>query len=159
DKIISDYSRFIESIGPAKETFEISSDVGVSFEGKKGTMITIPPGAFRYSNGQRVRGEVTIGLTEFSSNADLIAKRLSTISGGNLLVTNGAVDITASKNGTAVYLRGSTEITLSFPKTSNDRFYTFYGERLADSSMDWSLDEELWNRQPSAMGVTVSEDG
>ena len=153
------YQEFVNHIAPKKETFEIPTGQTIKIEGKKGTLITIPPNSFQYKNGKPVTGSVKVELTEYYTFSDFISHRLSTIADGNLLTTNGMVNIKATKDTTEVFLKDTSEIELAFPKSSNERFYTFYGEQLEDGRMNWKLDEKLWERKQHDIGVIPSEDG
>jgi|GEM_PF-3819771 len=153
------YQEFINHITPKKEIFVIPVTQPIRIEGRKGTLITIPQNAFQYKDGKSVTGNVKIELTEYYTFSDFISNRLSTIADGNLLTTNGMVNIKAMKDTTEIFLKDTTEIELAFPKSSDERFFTFYGDTLADGRMNWKLDEKLWERKQHDIGVIPSEDG
>jgi len=156
------YQQFMKSIKPAKEVFNIPTNAGVVVEGKKGTVISFPQNAFTYSNGKTVDGNVHVELTEYYSMTDFFSDRLSTVSNGNLLTSGGMIFIKVLKDTNELILKEGADIEIAFPKSFDKQFYTFYGERLPDGSMNWQSDKRqlAGNKQKSQeMGITISDDG
>ncbi|MFH2144153.1 MAG: OmpA family protein [Bacteroidota bacterium] len=154
------YNDFINSIKPQLQNFNVPTDVEVVIEGKKGALITIPKNAFVSQNDVPVSGEVKIVLTEYYNISDFISDKLSTVSNGNLLKSAGMIDIQAFKNNQEVKLKEGVDIELAFPKNTDERFYTFYGERMEDGRMNWISDKrQLAKNNNSEIGATIGLDG
>jgi hypothetical protein len=156
------YEHFLNTIKPQKEVFEIPSNSDITLEGKKGTVISFPKNAFVSADGRAIEGNVKIELTEFYSITDFFSDKLSTTSNGNLLTSGGMVYLKVMKDTTEITLKKGVDIEIAFPKAYEKRYYTFYGERLADGSINWQSDKRQLaeNReQPEDLGATFSDDG
>lgn len=157
---IKTYPELIKHLAPAPESFDIPADRAITIKGKKGTVIKIPENAFRDANGEPLSGTVKMEVTEYYSKSDLFSRRLSTISGGNLLVSGGVVDIKATKDGEEVFLDKGSTVELDFPKYNpRDTFEIFYGQRLPDGAMTWEPESTYWTPGEINFGVTVGADG
>jgi hypothetical protein len=157
--VFKSYEDFITHISPRSEAFDIPSNEPVDIEGKKGTLLSIPANAFVYRNGQAVKGPVRIELTEYYSMQDFISQRLSTISNGNVLTSGGMIDLKARQDTSEIFLKDGAEISLAFPRSSKEAYFTFYGERQPDGRMNWLLDKELWEKKQHDIGVIPTADG
>lgn len=157
---ITTYTEFVESIKPTKQLYLVPTDIETVIEGKRGTIITIPANSFVTKDGTIVKGNVEISLLEYYNISDFISDRLSTVSNGNLLTSAGMIDISVSKNGKDLELKNEIDIEVAFPKSSDSRFYTFYGERMEDGRMNWISDKrQLATDKPKDWSVTIGEDG
>jgi hypothetical protein len=144
EKKLSSYREVIKSIAPARESQVILSGETSIIKGKKGTVVTIPANAFRTRNGKPVTGPVRVEMAEYYSMSDYISEGLTTMAGGELLVSGGVVDIRAYSDTIELFLKDSMQIQLAFPRSEKRQFNTFYGERLPDGTIDWKADDELW---------------
>jgi hypothetical protein len=157
---IQTYNDFLTSIKPIKQVFNVPLKSEIILEGEKGTIIRIPEGAFNcsYENGN---DSVKIELQEYYSLLDFISDRLSTVSNGNLLTSGGMVNIEVFKEDNKISLKNGVDIELEFPKLSDKRYYTFYGERTENGGMNWVSDKRqvaISNKQEE-YGATIGLDG
>ena len=131
---------FHKRIHPETETFILDPKQDHQLEGRKGIRVRIPAGSFVDSKGREVKDAVRFELVEYTSVSDLVAGRLFTQCQGNLLISEGAVQMKAYSGKSELTLKKGTTLELDFPKSSNEKFYTFYGDRAADSSVAWRQD-------------------
>jgi hypothetical protein len=140
---LTSYHQVIESITPQKEIRAITPTQTNVIKGKKGTNVTIPANAFVDRHGNPVTGTVVVEISEYYSTADYISKGLSTISEGQLLVSGGVVDIRAYSDTTELFLKDTMKVKIDFPKSTDKKYSTFYGEPQADGSMNWKPDKKF----------------
>jgi len=146
EKEIKTFTEFVNSMKPSRQNYKFQSYSDLRIEGKKGTVIKIPANSFMLQDGKPANGELQLVLTEYYDIKDFFSEKLTTISDGNLLSSGGMVNINAYKDGKELQLYKDAEIELAFPKSGENRFFTFYGERAKDGAMNWVLDKKLYER-------------
>ncbi len=153
------YRQFLEELKPQKQVFTVYADSAIVLEGNKGTVLRIPENAFQFTNGWEVSGRFSIELTEYYSIPDYFSDRLTTISNGNLLSSGGMINLKALKNGSELVLKDNVSIEVAFPKSSDNNFKTFYGERTSEGNINWIEDSTSRDADNNEMGFTFSADG
>lgn len=157
------FSDFRKSLLPKLQKFTVSADYDIEIEGNQGTIVKIPAKSFVTKSGKEVTGVVEIRLMEFYSMKDFFSKRLSTISNGNLLTSAGMLNINAVQNGEALNLRGNKDMELAIPKSSETKFFTFYGEIQENGSMNWQPDKRQIStgnpQNTDNLGWAIAPDG
>ncbi|MCH2046813.1 MAG: OmpA family protein, partial [Saprospiraceae bacterium] len=113
------------------QTFDINGTTGGIIEGKKGTVLQIPPNSFVDPAGNLVTGPVTISLQEAYSLQDMIIQNLQTTSDGEIIETGGMIKIEAKdSNDTALALAPNTTISaaMASEQAMLENMQTFSGQ-------------------------------
>ena len=100
----------------------------IEFTAAEGTKIKIPANSLVYEEGGQVPlGDIQIEITEFYSLMDIIDNKLATISNGQLLISDGMINIEASRNGKDLRLQGGATMEVGFAeREENDGFGLYY---------------------------------
>ena len=111
-------------ISKQEEKFVINKKKDTLLSCAGGTDLFIP--AFAFNAGD----SITIKVKEFYKYSDMIANRLTTMSGSQQLISGGMMHLSAEKNGEEVELNAGSTITVYTPGISaSDSMQIFYGER------------------------------
>jgi hypothetical protein len=103
---------------------------------KQGLKLHVKTGDFETEDGQLVTGPIELTVKELVTKQQLIASDCPTASDGRLLETAGSYFIGASGNGSKLRLKPGRKMRIEFPKRG-DNMELFYGQRMADGSMNW----------------------
>jgi hypothetical protein len=105
----------------------------------RGTRLTFYPNSFKDGAGNLITtGQVCIELTEIYKTGDMIANRVTTMEGSNLLTSAGQVLIYASRNGEKVFAN-KYGIAFKQPAPSSQPMALYFGNsRNADSVVTWT---------------------
>jgi hypothetical protein len=87
-------------------------------------------------DGSAITGPVELTVKELVTPHQMIASDCPTVSDGRLLETAGSYFIGASGNGNKLRLKQGKKMRIEFPKRG-DNMELFYGQRMADGSMNW----------------------
>lgn len=136
------FSEFQSTIKPQKQEFMISLQENVVLEGEKGTIIHIKKNTLTHANGDSVRGEVKVELTEFYSVLDFYSTNLTTVSNGEVIESGGMVLLKATAAGQPLKIREGEYLDIDFPEVTASGYQTFYGDSLADGSMNWIPEQQ-----------------
>ncbi len=100
----------------------------IEFTAAEGTKIKIAGNSLVYEEGGQVPlGDIQIEITEFYSMADIIDNKLSTTFNGQLLISDGMINIEATRNGKQLRLQGGATMEVGFAdREENDGFGLFY---------------------------------
>jgi hypothetical protein len=107
------------------QPYRVSIDPGENneFEGPQGTVIRIPGDALVDQSGNPVAGPVSVSLREFYSRRDIVLSGINTNANSQMLVTGGAIELEAEKDGQSLRLAPGTGIAAAFPaQTETDGF-------------------------------------
>jgi len=101
----------------------------IEFTAAEGTIIKIPGNSLVYmENGAVPMGDIQIEITEFYSMMDIIDNKLSTTFNGQLIISDGMINIEATRNNKQLRLKGGTTMEVGFAeREDNDGFGLFYG--------------------------------
>lgn len=105
----------------------------------RGTRLTFYPNSFKDGAGNLITsGQVCIELTEIYKTGDMIANRVTTMEGSNLLTSGGQVLIYASRGGEKVFAN-KYGIAFKQPAPSAQPMGLYLGNsRNADSVVTWT---------------------
>ena len=98
-----------------QQRFTIPAGEGRVISGKAGTRVWIGPDQFRSADGQPLRDDITIVLTEAYSYQNMLGEGLSTLSGGQLLETGGMINLQAMANGRELQLAEGRQLVIGMP--------------------------------------------
>ncbi len=146
--ISSIYSRF----KPENQIFLVPANEDVAINGTQGTIIRIPKNSFVGKNGSVVTGTVTIELKEFYKKSDALMADLHTMSGKDLLVSGGMINITAACSKEELTLKKGSEIEIEFAGKKIDGMKTFSGQE-QNGQINWV------QQNPSSESAPVSISG
>ncbi|MGK0388675.1 MAG: hypothetical protein ACI94Y_001407 [Maribacter sp.] len=155
------YDTYMDSIMPTKQIHILENGKENIIKGEKGTWIKLPENAFVDGNGEPAKGEIVVNLKEYYSKKDFVADRLSTISKGNLIKSGGMIHLEAKSMNKQLSLAKDKTIELLFPRM-DQQYFTFYGQRMDDGSIDWEKGENDTQSQSVNLDdfdVTMTLDG
>lgn len=144
-KLIGSLSEVWEALDQDRlQEFDIDPAQGNVIQGRAGTRVWIPAGAFTLADGQRPEGPITVTMKEAYDFGDMLIDGLSTHSDGQLLETGGMVYLEAEANGQALQLGTDQAMTVVLPTTQmKDGMQLFMGEQAADGSVtNWSATQQ-----------------
>lgn len=121
------------------QQFTVDTKQDNVIEGKNGTLVIIPKGAFINSKGETVTENVKVELSEALTLDDMILSNLTTTAGGKPLQTGGMVYINAF-SASGEQLKVNSEIPLSIQVPTPRRvpgMMIFDGVRDSLGNMNW----------------------
>lgn len=131
---------FYDAIKKESQAYTIPADRDTTIEGKEGTLLTIKAYTFSDDSGPIKTGSVSIKLTEFYQNDDIVAAKLSTTSDGEQLVTGGMIHLAAEKNGRPVNITRGRSVQVKMPTSNYDERMQLFAEgRQSGVGADGSL--------------------
>lgn len=119
--------------------FDVLAETDTILEGKNGTVIQIPQGAFKDENGNVVTGDVQIELAEPESLDELLLSGISSKSGGKLLESKGVFYLNASQNGEQLFINENNPIYIekAIEKGNRGDVVIFQGRKEKDGQINW----------------------
>ncbi|NRB52115.1 MAG: OmpA family protein [Saprospiraceae bacterium] len=144
-KLIGSLSEVWEALDQDRlQKFTIDAQQGNVVEGRAGTRVWIPAGAFIFADGQRPEGPITLKMREAYDFGAMLVEGLSTHSDGQLLETGGMVYLEAEADGQALQLDTDQAMAVALPtKQMKDGMQLFMGEQAADGSVtNWSATQQ-----------------
>lgn len=152
-------SYFSDNESDAKQTFTLDASTSQFFTGTNGVKIYMPANAFVYSNGTTVTGSVTIELTEVLTVSDMVKLGKTTASNGEVLVSGGQLNITATQNGNALTLAPGYALNVSVPVNSPDpQMALFTGTQNSSGDVDW-ISASVDSAQQDSIIITQDSSG
>jgi len=143
------------------QVFTFAPNRVIEFTAAEGTKIKIPANALVYANGNQPLGDVEIAIAEFYSMTDIIQNKLTTTSNGEILVSAGMINISASRNENPLRLKEGTTMEVGFAeRKDNDGFGVFYGnENSASGTVNWvpAVDPRSVDKSWGYSGVKLFE--
>ncbi|MFK7775538.1 MAG: hypothetical protein AB8F94_25575 [Saprospiraceae bacterium] len=129
-----------QDLRPEVQEFSISNNQPNKIKAAKGTEIFVPENSFVDANGNPIKGKVEVKIIEAFSLEDFITSGLVTQSNGQLLISNGMINIDASAGGQAVELQEGKELTVSMPtmEKNMEGFQMFTGD-----GQNWEVDSSM----------------
>lgn len=126
------------------QEFDIDPTKGNVIEGKAGTRVWIPEGAFIFADGRRPEGSITLKMREAYGFGDMLIDCLSTHSDGQLLETGGMVYLEANANGEKLQLGADQAMAVALPtQQMKEGMQLFMGEQAEDGSVaNWSATQQ-----------------
>jgi len=106
---------FYAAYGPQAETYRVPASKNAQIKLPAGGTIDIPAGAFAIDGEPITEGEVEVSVLDLPNRGAMALRGVNTMSGDNLLVSNGNFNIQASVNGKAVDNDLAKDITVSVP--------------------------------------------
>ena len=167
-------SNFFAKYQPPTENFTINEDQGATIIGTKGTVIRFNPNIFVDQSNNPVTGNIDIQLTELYSKGDLLLSKRPTVSGSEMLVSGGAINLVVTQNGQKLTNNTWGGVNITMPGNGNPIWgmEIFNGvsdvftnqDQNVDSTFDWTVDpDSSWvgvdsiSWQQDSMNVTFSD--
>ncbi|MEQ8909650.1 MAG: hypothetical protein RIC95_10690 [Vicingaceae bacterium] len=119
--------------------FDVSTETDTIIEGKNGTIIQVPQGAFKDENGNIVTGNVQLELAEPESLDEFLLSGISSKSGNELLESKGVFYLNASQNGKQLFINKETPIYIekAIEKGNKGDVVIFQGNKEKDGQINW----------------------
>lgn len=147
---------FEDNVTNAIQLFSVDAGTWQEFTGSNGVKVTIPANSFEYANGNIVTGTIDFELIEVLDQSSMILLNKPTTSNGEILVSGGEIKLTASQNGTTVYLADNATISIQVPTDApTGQMGLFTGIEDAEGNVEWvenTTDSSLVVVQDSAGG-------
>ena len=144
-KLIGSLSEVWEALDQDRlQEFGIDPSKDNVIQGKAGTRVWVPQGAFTFADGQQPEGPITVKMKEAYDFGDMLIDGLSTHSDGQLLETGGMVYLEAEANGQALELGAGQAISVALPTEQlQEGMQLFMGEQAVDGSVtNWSATQQ-----------------
>ncbi len=126
-------------IRPKVQTFTVDNTVPAKVVADKGTEVFIPENSFIDQNGKPVTGPVEVEIVEAFDLSDFLTSGLATMSDGQLLISNGMMNIEAKADGVPVSLKAGAELSIKMPTMSEvEGFQMFTGD-----GRNWTVDAAM----------------
>lgn len=122
---------FKNSVTPP-QIFTINSNVNSTVIGAQGTIVNIPAGSFETMGGAPVTGTVSVYLTEVYDNNQMLLNQKPTVSGTQMLLSGGAIKLSATQGGNQLVLSSSVNVQMPVSNTSvlpSSNMQLFYWDR------------------------------
>lgn len=134
--------KLFSTLASTSQVFTVTAGQTQTITGAYGTRITFRPQSFKNASGGVISsGSVKIELVEIYKPSQMIANRVTTVTGTQLLTSGGSVNIKATQNGTEV-LASSYQIEFKQPAHSENPMALFKGGPLSadDPTIIWGSD-------------------
>lgn len=135
---------FDDNIAAATQKFTIDATSPEEIQGSQGTFIYFMNNSFEDNVGNDVTGNIDIELIEIYDKKDMLFLNKQTLGddNGNLspLISGGEFKVTASQNGTEVYLKPWYEyfMVAQAPNGTDENMETFYQNSATDDTLNWT---------------------
>jgi hypothetical protein len=132
---------FFKANTSGAQTFTVAAANTETVMGAKGTVIIIQPGTFITRLGATVSGNVVVSLTEIYSKKDIILNRVQTTTSTDVLISKGAMKITARQNDIDLIIKPGKKLAIKTPAGTSPSYsmQVFYGATNFTGSFYWSL--------------------
>lgn len=151
----------LRSLLPKPQVFIFNSKVPRKLIAKQGTLIEVPPNAFKdKKTGEIYEGKVRLEVEEFYTPGQFILASLATQSENQLLESAGMLNLKAlDEAGNELALVEDKALLLGFPKSNSQRLSTEDGLRMFNSTHgdDWALNEPIGEESTVGTGLSDSE--
>lgn len=153
-------SYFDDNRSDAVQTFTINASTYSQFTGMNGVTVSVPANSFKYANGNPVTGTITMNLIEILDQSSMILMGMPTTSDGEILVSGGQINLTATQNGSQVFLNENASISVFVPTTNIDPSMQLF-DGIADSNgdVDWILSVDDSTSFPDSVGFVPDSSG
>lgn len=134
---------FQETMVPS-QTFDIDGKEDNVVEGENGTILVMPKGCFKNSQGETVTNNIKVELAEALSLDQMLLSNLTTTSNGKLLETDGMIYLNATSNGEQLTIDKDNPVYIEIPTDKRKPGMMAYkGIRDENGNMDWIEPKEL----------------
>lgn len=123
------------------QTFQIDPTKDTLLKCSEGSLVYFPANSLVFSNGSIATGPIEINIEEVQTIASMIGNNISTVSGDNILETNGMLQIVATSGTNTLKIHKDKSLVVMFPKQNKTDFKLFYGNINSLNKINWSLDK------------------
>jgi hypothetical protein len=120
-----------------QQTFTANAQKAFSIKGEKGTVLIVPKNCFVDEQGQPVKGNIELQLTEAYTMADFIIGNLTTLHNGKPLESGGMLCFTANQNGKELQLKSGASIQVSSPNFKKQKNMSLFEGVVANNNINW----------------------
>jgi hypothetical protein len=140
------------------QTFKIIGGKPTKVIGKFGTIISINPKDLVREDGKSLNNNIELELKEMINQEQLLRTNAQTLSNGQLLVSGGAYYINLTSNGHQLKLKDGKNLSVEFPKITNDEMTLFFGKRDSLGQINWQQSEKNIKLKPKRKVKFVSKE-
>ena len=128
-----------QDLRPEIQQFSIDNNLPQKVKAKNGTEVFIPENSFVDHLGNPIEGNVEVEITEVFALEDFISSGLITMSNGQLLISNGMINIDAKANGVSLQVKDGKALSVNMPTFKNaEGFQMFTG-----NGQNWEVDSSM----------------
>ncbi|MBI2279906.1 MAG: hypothetical protein HYU68_04355 [Bacteroidetes bacterium] len=143
---VSDY---LDTKKQQEQEFIITGSSNDTITGNQGTRLLAGKDCLMFPNGDTVGYPFTVKLVELYTPKDMIYWQIPTVSGGNILETDGEIRVRAVKDGQDLVLRPSCFYRVMMPNSAPKSYMREFLGFDASGFVDWT-------DNPAALSVTTS---
>ena len=136
-------NQYLDSKKQNEQDFEITGPSNDTITGNQGTKIIGGKNCLQDANGDTIAYPYTIHLVELYTPKDMIYWQMPTVSGGNILETDGEIRIRATKNGQNLSL--SCPYSFWMPNSAPNSNMTIFTGADNGTFVDWSNTSTAFN--------------
>ncbi len=140
------------------QTFKIIGGKPTKIIGKLGTIITINPKDLVTEDGKLIGNNIELELKEMINQEQLLRTNAQTLSNGQLLISGGAYYINITSNGNQLKLKDGKNLSVEFPKITNDEMTLFFGNRDSLGQINWQQSVKNIKLKPKRKVKFVSKE-
>jgi hypothetical protein len=130
----------------SSQYFEISGNNDTILEGKDGTILLIPKGAFQSDKGTTSSGKITIELAEAYTLDQMLLSNLTTLSNGLPLQSGGMIFLNAKDGNENLQIRKDNPVRIEMPTSVQKAgMMAWEGQRDRNGNMNWINPQALEN--------------
>lgn len=143
----ADVLNTVKALAPEAQIFTDAADQDLVYTTDEGLTFTFPQGCFKDGSGNIFTGNVTVRITEYMSNSDMVLSGITTTSGVSLLQSGGMFKVEASANGQELELASTYRVNI--PSSFQDpdmRIFQGVESATRDGNIlvDWIETDSSW---------------
>lgn len=127
----------------APQKLKINTEKDTIVVCKEGTRLDIKANSFINKNGNLIKGEIDLNVTEYYKLSDMLLANLTTTSDREQLETGGMLNIEAFKGEDFLKLKKGIEI--SFPSANKKEGMQIFSGDWKDNNVNWKLQKDSFD--------------
>ena len=148
----SSLTNLIDELKVDPQRFSITDPtVASSITGEEGTIIRFGANSFKAPDGTTITSEVQVDLNEYLSLSNMLKNNIQTLSNGQLLVTGGSFELSATSPNNPVLTVEPWSVSAEIPVQTNltgfeNQMRLFTGERVVldgREQVNWNFTQNL----------------
>lgn len=131
-----------DELGPNDQLFSFDSSKDTVVFCTEGTKVLFPSDIFVDDKGNKVKGQVDVKIKECYSLSNIIAERLQTSEGDDMLETAGMVHLSATSGGNPVFIDEGKNYEIQIPTNGTNKagMRLYNGNKRTDGIINWTMD-------------------
>lgn len=140
-------SDFLKSSAPANQNFTLDNAAGGTITTTEGYKFTFPANALVLPGGGPVNDQVNISVQVINSKSDMVFSNITTVSGTQLLISDGMFRISAIYDGQDLGLAAGKQVEARIPGSNGTdaAMQLFSGAAgTTENPVNWVLTQNKW---------------